>query len=78
MPMYNYVCKKCNNAQEEFRFLSEREDMGICNACGGETSQGVSSASNIHLDGSNPDFTSAHSKWVKRHETQGNGIRTKE
>jgi hypothetical protein len=52
--------------------------MGICNVCGEGTSQGVSSASNIHLDGSNPDFTSAHSKWVKRHETLGNGIRTQE
>jgi putative FmdB family regulatory protein len=78
MPHYNYNCNKCDHSQEEFRFISEREDVGICNDCGGEVSQGISSAANIHLDGSNPDFTSAHSKWVKRHETLGNGIRTQE
>tara|TARA_R110000787_G_scaffold217610_1_gene326428 strand:- start:1209 stop:1379 length:171 start_codon:yes stop_codon:yes gene_type:complete len=30
----------------------------------------------IILDGSDPNFVGAHDRWVKEHETKGNGVRS--
>lgn len=75
MPSYNYLCKSCNHIQTEFRCMCERKKKTNCVKCGDKAVLTVS-APTILLDGSNPDFTAAHSRWVREHETRGNGVRS--
>lgn len=55
--------------------MCERKKKTECVKCGSKSTLTVS-APTILLDGSNPDFTAAHSRWVKEHESRGNGVRT--
>ena len=75
MPNYNYICTSCEHIQTEWRGMRERKNKTKCVKCGSKSTLTVS-APTILLDGSNPDFTAAHSRWVKEHESQGNGVRT--
>lgn len=34
MPIYEYSCMACENAQEEFKLLKDRLNGPICNKCG--------------------------------------------
>ena len=75
MPSYNYRCNSCGHVQEEFRFISERTKKTTCVVCGNSSKQTVSTPV-ILLDGSDPNFVAAHSRWVREHESRGNGVRT--
>jgi hypothetical protein len=55
--------------------MCERKKKTNCVKCGDKAVLTVS-APTILLDGSNPDFTAAHSRWVREHETKGNGVRS--
>ena len=75
MPNYNYICTSCEHIQTEWRCMCERKKKTECVKCGSKSILTVSAPA-ILLDGSNPDFTAAHSRWVKEHESRGNGVRT--
>jgi len=75
MPFYNYKCEDCESITEELRTYSSREASTEC-SCGGVSVKTVATPK-LYFDGSDPDFISYHKKWVERHETQGNGVRSR-
>lgn len=75
MPTFNYKCKSCEHVQEEFRSFSEAAKGTKCVKCGSKSTKTFSTPA-IVFDGSNPDFVAAHDRWVKEHETKGNGVRS--
>jgi len=76
MPTYNYTCKECNKPHTEFRAMKDHDKPAKCHKCNGTAYQ-TPSALAIHLDGSDPNWVGAHDRWVKEHETKGNGVRTR-
>jgi len=75
MPSYNYTCVSCDNSHEEFRCMCERKKKTTCVKCGDKALLSPSTPT-ILLDGSDPNFVAAHDRWVKEHETKGNGTRS--
>jgi len=42
MPLYEFKCEVCNRITTDLRDVEERNDTGICKACGGTTKHIVS------------------------------------
>ena len=74
MPTFDYLCPTCDTTQEEFVTFAESDKIK-CDECGSKTDKQISTPK-IHLDGSDPNFVAAHDRWVKEHESRGNGVRT--
>jgi len=76
VPTFNYHCRTCDNTHTEFHLKYEEALKPTeCTACGAEALKSISTPK-IHLDGSDPNFVAAHDRWVKEHETRGNGTRS--
>ena len=73
MPIYTYQCETCDNTQEEYREIRDRNEDGVCIECGQPVLKSITAA-HIILDGSDPNFVAAHDRWVKHHESKGNGV----
>lgn len=44
MPVYNYHCDDCENVDELFRKIDERDDPAECTACGGVMTRHIESS----------------------------------
>tara|TARA_R110000796_G_scaffold64508_3_gene149514 strand:+ start:378 stop:551 length:174 start_codon:yes stop_codon:yes gene_type:complete len=55
--------------------MCERKKKTTCVKCGDKALLSPSTPT-ILLDGSDPNFVAAHDRWVKEHETKGNGTRS--
>ena len=64
MPLYDYVCKICNNKFEHFNSIENREDDQECPDCGGQATWFIQPP-NIKLNGCDPAFPTAWDKWEK-------------
>jgi putative FmdB family regulatory protein len=75
MPNYNYTCTTCDSTHQEIRTMCKRKVKTTCVKCGDKALLSPSLPT-IILDGSDPNFVGAHDRWVKEHETKGNGVRS--
>lgn len=67
MPIYEYLCSKCNTLTEDLRKMDEREIPAVCPDCG-EPARFIISAPRVDLEGITGDFPGAADKWVKKRE----------
>ena len=65
MILYNFYCSKCHTSFEAFAKMKDTDTQ--CPNCGGVAGRTLSMP-RIKLDGTDPAFSTAYSRWAKVHE----------
>lgn len=66
--IFDFLCEGCNKV---FESLADRDDpKAECPDCS-KSAKKLLSAPSVHLDGTDPGFPGAYSKWARRHEKHG-------
>lgn len=66
MPIYEYECQECCMVSEHMSTIVNRQQSRTCKECGG-VAHFIVSTPKISLDGKDPGFPGAYSKWEKNH-----------
>lgn len=68
MPIYDFICNKCEQKFEKLVKMADREKEVDCPNCNGGKAHMTVSPVRIALDGCDPAFPDAYDKWARVHE----------